>query len=634
VNHNKLSSHFSSFDRAFADFLNQKVPSTDPNHKKLVCLVSHLYSLGHTCLDLSLLTEGNWDALGLDYEIRKEISAEWAPNVETLPWINGDGSPLVLDKNLLYLRKNWEAEQRVIQSIMTRLRTPTKIYANLESILDLLFDSDADQDYPDWQKLACAIATLKPFTLITGGPGTGKTTTVTKLLSVLIFNARNETISRELRVALAAPTGKAAARLGESIQAALAKLPENLQFEITEPPVTLHKLLQIRSSFEEISNKKMLNYDVIVIDEASMVDLSLIDLLLSSALLSTWIIFLGDKDQLSSVEVGAVLGQLCKGAELGNYNHETISWLSKFTSHDLSNTLSNRAVTDGALRSSLLAQQTVMLRKNYRFQGGGEIGEWASLINSGNDDSLKELELRWNSINFWEQSDNTAINKIDFHEFKDAAFKDFLRFSWAKYLELIKNTKFSPSIDENQQDILANNILEAFADFQVLCAVREGPSGVKALNKAIADSLGLHMEGWYEGRPVMVTRNDYHLDLRNGDVGICLMKNGQLQVAFHNIVSQENPKKIRWVLPTRLESIENVFAMTVHKSQGSEFRHVCFVLPSDPSTVLTRELIYTGVTRAKNKVTWIIPKVQLFFNAVKSTLSRSGGLHVLHDIYQ
>jgi exodeoxyribonuclease V alpha subunit len=174
----------------------------------------------------------------------------------------------------------------------------------------------------------------------------------------------------------------------------------------------------------------------------------------------------------------------------------------------------------------------------------------------------------------------------------------------------------------DKQALLA---LKAFAQFQVLCAVRDGPWGVVLLNQRIAQSLGFRDQGWYAGRPVMVTRNDYNLSLMNGDVGLCLPHANGLRVAFSN-----GQGGIHWVLPSRLDGVESVFAMTVHKSQGSEFDHVCLVLPNTPAAVLTRELLYTGITRSKTHLTFVVPELAVLWRAVESKVLRSGGLRPAH----
>ncbi len=616
----ELNATFNRFDLAFARFLQEKEPSPDARHAVLAALVSHLYMKGHTCLDLNLLSRGDWSSLSLEHETYNLLPKDLAQSAKTIPWKNGVNSPLVLDNQLLYLRKNWEAESRVIESIRNRLNTTIPVIPDLAQDLDQLFGSDEDLDQPDWQKLACAVATRGLFTLITGGPGTGKTTTVTKLISLLISHSLKQTPSSSLRIALCAPTGKAAARLGASVGDAIGALPEQFRFEIKENPITLHKLLQIRSDDASPELKPLL-YDVIVIDEASMISLHLMDRLLASATQNTRLIFLGDQDQLASVEAGAVMGQLCLHAKNGNYSPTTLKWLMTLTTKDLSEW--------GGLGSQL-SQQTVMLRRSYRVEGGGVIHQWAQTINRGSDEDLKSLRRNWSELKIWSTQSKDVIDRLDIKLFNDPSTKQFLNEVWRKYLDLVQTIQLDSSKDEHEQQQLAKSVLNAFAEFQVLCAVREGPWGVSHLNKVIAHLLGFHDEGWYVGRPVMITRNNYHLDLRNGDIGVCLIKNGELRIAFP-VDGSSDGVFVRWIHPSRIDSVESVFAMTVHKSQGSEFNHVCLVLPERRAAVLTRELIYTGLTRAKKKITWVVPDEKELFKAVQTKLSRSGGLSCIHD---
>ncbi len=613
---------FSRFETAFADFLHQKQPSLEPNHAVLACLVSHLYLKGHTCLDLDLLAQRDWDALSLDADVQESIPHNAADFAATLPWRQGASSPLVMEGHLLYLRKNWEAEQRIIKSIRSRLVQKPTEFMNLEANLGLLFGRDDALDQPDWQKLACAVSTRQLFTLITGGPGTGKTTTVTKLLSLLIHNQKRQDPSYKIRIALAAPTGKAAARLGTSITEAIDKLPTDFKFDMDFAPITLHKLLQIRADNKR-GESVSLAYDVIVVDEASMISLSLMDRLLASVQPNTRLILLGDKDQLASVEAGAVMGQLCMNAPKGNYSASTLEWLSRLTTKDL---------TKWGGSGSGLEQQTVMLRKSYRVEGAGVIGKWAQLINGGGREDLHHLRQLWRELTFWPQKSaarTPAVDRLSTNEFNDPGTKEFLRHSWHHYLLAINSAPCTSSVQDQAHDEWAKSVLDAFAEFQVICAVKEGPLGVNQLNKVIAQHLGFNDEGWYVGRPVIVTRNNYHVDLRNGDVGVCLERNGELRVAFF----REGPAPgapVRWILPARIDSVESVFALTVHKSQGSEFNHICFVLPAKRQAVMTRELIYTGLTRAKKHVTWVVPNEAELFKSVEKKLSRSGGLHAVH----
>jgi exodeoxyribonuclease V alpha subunit len=570
-------------DRALVTFLQEAQPSPDPLHGELAARVSHQFGQGHACLDLNTL------ALPL------------RQSAASLPWIDGPNSPLVLDGARLYLRRNWNAEQHIRASITARLAQPCPVPENLKETLSQLFDTGAQTAAPDWQKVACALAARKRFTLITGGPGTGKTTTVVRLLALLQSDpARQHT---PLRIALAAPTGKAAARLGESIASAVQKLPEPLRQHIPSQAVTLHKLLQVRSNLAQDA-VPALAVDLVVVDEASMIDLDMMARLLAAVPLSASLILLGDKDQLASVEAGAVMGQLCAGADLGRYTPDTLAWLAQTTGADL-----GAWAGDG----SALAQQTVMLRLSHRFADDSGIGQWARAVNAGDSAGVARL---WQQAPDWGRDAPASVTRLQPGQAHDPRLKALVQQGWQVWLQQLEN--FKSSVCNDAQALAA---LKAFANFQVLCAVRDGPWGVDKLNQRIAASLGLPDTGWYAGRPVMVTRNDYHLKLMNGDVGLCLHHARGLRVTF-----PDGQGGLRWVLPARLDAVETVFAMTVHKSQGSEFDHVALVLPDRPVAVLTRELLYTGMTRAKERLTLVVPQAQVLWHAVATQVLRSGGL--------
>lgn len=571
-------------DKAFANYLQQVQPSPEPLHSTLAALVSHHFGLGHACLDLTT--------------IRPELRLSAA----SLPWIDGPTSPLVLDGQRLYLRRNWQAEQSIRASIAARLAQPCPIPANLTASLSQLFTADTSTNAdPDWQKVACALAARKRFTLITGGPGTGKTTTVVRLLALLQADPARQ--QAPLRMALAAPTGKAAARLGESIASAVQKLPVAMQQHIPSQAVTLHKLLQVRSNLAQDAVPE-LAVDLVVVDEASMIDLDMMARLLAAVPLSASLILLGDKDQLASVEAGAVMGQLCAGADLGRYNEDTLAWVAQTTGADL-----GAWAGDGAP----LAQQTVMLRLSHRFSEDSGIGQWARAVNAGDVAGVEKL---WRQAPAWQAEAPASVDRLQPGQPQDPRLAAIVKHGWKAWLQTLQPLKTAACSDAQ-----ALAALKKFAKFQVLCAVRDGPWGVDSLNQRIASSLGLPSEGWYAGRPVMVTRNDYNLKLMNGDVGLCLNHTRGLRVAF-----PDGQGGMRWVLPSRLDAVETVFAMTVHKSQGSEFEHVGLVLPDRHVAVLTRELLYTGMTRAKARLTLVVPQAAVLLRAVAIKVLRSGGL--------
>ncbi len=596
----------SELDHAFVRYLQQVQPSPDARHGLLAALTSHQFGRGHACLDLDLLAREGVFALGWDSRAKPLLPANLGDGAATLPWTQGPNSPLVLDGQRLYLRRNWRAEQSIRAAIEARLQQVCVVPDALSDALTLLFPASTSQtEKPgaplDWQKVACALAARQRLTLITGGPGTGKTTTVVRLLALLQSDALKH--GQPLRIALAAPTGKAAARLGESISSAVKKLPQALQSQIPDKAVTLHKLLHIRPNQLD-ANAVELAVDLVVVDEASMIDLEMMARLLAAVPLTASLILLGDKDQLASVEAGAVMGQLCEGATAGQYTPQTIEWVRQTTGADL---------RGWAGQGTALAQQTVMLRHSRRFSEDSGIGLWAKAVNAGHGAGVRRL---WRDTPESALNSDASVAQLQIAQVGDARFTALVQQGWHDWLLEIQTLKPGACSEAK-----ALQILQLFSQFQVLCAVREGPWGVETLNRRLAASLGFDDQGWYAGRPVMVTRNDYNLQLMNGDVGLCLPHGNGLRVAF-----ADGQGGIHWVLPSRLDAVESVFAMTVHKSQGSEFEHVCLVLPDTGVAVLTRELLYTGITRAKNQLTLVVPEVTVLWRAVETRVLRSGGL--------
>jgi exodeoxyribonuclease V alpha subunit len=561
----------------------------------LAALTSHQWGRGHACLDLATLQTQAAALLGWSEEQTAALPADLQQGANTLPWTHGDASPLVLTEDKgdaskgarLYLRRAWTAEQNIRQNIAQRLALTIDVPADLQQRLDALF-TPTNNGEPDMQRLACEVAAKNRITLITGGPGTGKTTTVVKLLSLLVGTASNE-----LQIHLAAPTGKAAARLTESISNALTQMPADVQARIPTQAQTLHRLLQTHSKATQVHQ---LATNVVVVDEASMIDLEMMARLLQAVPPSARLILLGDKDQLASVEAGAMMSQLCTG--------------------------------------SLLKAQTVTLIHSHRFDAKSGIGQWARTVNADVADNTPTLKALWNVAPDWlvtlplQQSiegdtPEPDVTRLQLTSASNPKLAVGLRYGWRNWLALLdahRPSKTAPAAPCSDAQAVA--LLKAFTEFCVLCAVREGPLGVVQLNAHVEQALGLGQSLWYAGRPVMVTRNDYALELMNGDVGLCLPgPDGVLRVAFPAVDSG-----VRWVMPSRLDSVETVFAMTVHKSQGSEFTHVLLVIPALESPVLTRELVYTGLTRARQRLTLWAPQLGVLWNGCARRVLRSGGL--------
>ena len=617
---------------AFACFVGSLGNSSAP--LLMICaMLSELEGRGHSCLLLPELVGNGGSLLGWPAEQWNALRAAAGPLPRNIAgwqtllksaeqvWFTGDldfQEPLVLQDDKLYLRRYWRDESKVGQAVRERalaLHQPDP--AEVRRWLDVLFDHSREGG-PDWQKIACAIALRGQLSIITGGPGTGKTYTVARLLALLFATEQN------LRVALAAPTGKAAARLKQSIDDALEKLAQQVgpQLPLLElagrmgAARTLHSLLGARPDSRAFQHHRCnpLDVDVLIVDEASMVHLEMMASLLDALPAGARLILLGDKDQLASVEAGAVLGDLCHDAQSGAYSAETWSYVQSCTGQQIPEQYGG----DGGP----LAQQTVMLRESRRF--GGPIGALALAVNAGDAGQAVEI-LRGNS--------DGQLAWVD-----PAQQADLLQLAcsgragagggYQSYLNMIK-TGFDG--EETAYLDWVAGVLDSFAGFRILCAVRDGEWGVSGLNDAIEarlQSMGLLRRNgeWYAGRPVMVTRNDYGTGVFNGDIGLTLpdpARPGTLRVYF----SEGN--KVRSVLATRLRNVETAFAMTVHKSQGSEFPHTAMVLPKDSSGMLARELIYTGITRAKNYFTLLTPNGQVLLDAVAQRTQRASGLRSL-----
>ena len=580
-------------DISMANYFNSKQVSDDPRHLWLAALTSYQWGRGHACLDLNALQLQASALLGWNDEQVAALPKHLSAAAPTLPWIQGDNSPLVFVKDAqgerLYLRRAWNAEQSIREHILQRINLSIAEPVDLRLQLDALFGTEISM-----QRIACEVAAKNHITLITGGPGTGKTTTVVKLLALLIATSTNA-----LRIHLAAPTGKAAARLTESITNALAQMPADVQSRIPTQTQTLHRLLRSNSRDTRVHP---LATDVVVVDEASMVDLEMMALLLASVPPTARLILLGDKDQLASVEAGAVMSQLCTG--------------------------------------ELLRAQTVTLTHSHRFDAASGIGKWAQAVNADNQKNATSIQALWNAAPDWLSTlpNNTSkdskqdsgqteplhqVTKLQLQNAHDTKLAQALAFGWRHWLSLLDSHRTNTFEKITAcTDSQAIDLLKSFNEFSVLCAVREGPFGVTQLNAHIEKALGFTASAWYVGRPVMVTRNDYALELMNGDVGICLPgADGVLRVAFPSLGGN-----VRWIVPARLDSVETVFAMTVHKSQGSEFHHVLLVVSAHDSPVLTRELVYTGLTRAKENLTLWAPRPEVLLQACSRRVLRSGGL--------
>jgi exodeoxyribonuclease V alpha subunit len=642
-----------ALDRAFVAFLHELEPETDPLVLLAAALTSHQLGHGHVCLDLfetlkapdfalSLPPEGDVQGgvLLLPSQLLETLDgAHWCKVLasSSLVALAADASetaqtrPLVLSSKRLYLRRYWTYERRIDAALRQRLLQQEPTPDDLPQRLDELFGGAESAVVIDWQKLA----TRSAFSIITGGPGTGKTTTVVRLLALL--QAPAVEAGQPLRIRLAAPTGKAAARLTESIsqQVQSLQVAEAVRVAIPSDVTTVHRLLGSRPGTRHFRHHagNRLPLDVLVVDEASMIDLEMMANLLDAMPAHARLVLLGDKDQLASVEAGAVLGDLCRDAEGGWYSPQTRQWLES---------VSGESLLDSGLHEDHdgahpLAQQVVMLRHSRRFGEGSGIGQLARRVNQQLAEEARQLLIAGGYDDVYslplkgEHDHKLERLLLDGHGNGPQGYRH--------YLSVLRDQRppSTRTLEHADWTDWAREVLQAFDTFQLLCAVRKGPWGVEGLNQRITAALLKARliesdQQWYEGRPVLMTRNDYGLGLMNGDIGIALklpesesaeIGKTVLRVAFPRNDGQGG---VRFVLPSRLNDVETVYAMTVHKSQGSEFAHTALILPDALNPVLTKELIYTGITRARHWFTLIEPRAGVFEEAVQRKVKRLSGL--------
>lgn len=546
--------------RSYQHWLVRVAPDMPASLCSAIELLLQAVEAGHVCIRLAPEFTAEWD--GLLQGRHDGTNNQWPGN----EWVGKPGSyaPFVLDDSgRFYLARYWHHEERVAALLRARaLRLLPQLHAEpLTAALDALFEKNPD----DCQRLAALLAAFKPLTLVSGGPGTGKTTTVVKMLALL----QSQQIDNPLRILLAAPTGKAAQRLTESIRNTKEKLPLTAVQKalIPEDAQTLHRLLGAQGDTGRFhhDSRNPLACDLLLIDEASMIDLALMHAVLDALPVEARLVLLGDRNQLASVEAGSVFGDLCA---------------AQGCSTELRAALQPYGVSLSAQApDSALADCRVELTHSYRFAQGSGIAQLATAARDGKVDefiaTLKAApaDVQWQPVS--EVADLRQALQEGYAGFRHATLTGDAR-----------------------------QAFRAFLDFRVLCAHRKGGRGVEGLN-ALMESA--RSETWYAGRPVIVRENHYALRLFNGDIGICLATADGLRVFFESSVSESAPSQhangsqYRALAPGRLPAHEAAWAMTVHQAQGSEFEAVLLVLPDMMTPVLDRPLVYTAVTRAKKQ---------------------------------
>ena len=655
-------------DSQLAAFVLRHDAQATPQLLMATAMLAHLEGRGHTCLPLAVLHRAAQSVLAWPDTAHTAFSRWWAehpaslaqwrqalqrsPVVRQVPAASAQapvdlfaqadalvdddsGQPLVLagsaDAPLLYLRRYWQHEQAVMHGVAQRAGTQHRVDpAQVRQWLDRLFapadPSTPASAEPDWQRCACALALRAGLTVVTGGPGTGKTYTAARLLALLWATHPQPS---HLKVALAAPTGKAAARLRQSIDQALAELGPRLAGHIDLPALaqtlgaasTVHALLgaQRHSRAFRHHAQALLDVDVLIVDETSMIHLELMAALLAALPPHARLVLLGDKDQLASVEAGSVLGDLCAHADTLRYNNATRHYLQAST---------GTALPESGVAGSAIDQQTVMLRQSRRF--GTTIGAVALAVNAGRAHT-DTGSGQPGAYELLRSGADSAVTLMDAPVAPDAVARLAAKgragapVSYADYLQLVQ-ARAPGAMDVEEHSAWAVAVLRAFVRFRILCEVHQGPWGDVAINTDVQRALtaaGLLKPAgeWFEGRPVMITRNDKALGVFNGDVGVALRHpaGDKLRVYFLD------GDQLRSVPVSRLAHVDTAFAMTIHKSQGSEFAHTVVVLPDAGGDILTRELIYTGVTRARTHLTVVEPRAGLLGQATAQRVLRSSG---------
>ena len=504
-------------------------------------------------------------------------------------------APFIYDEQYLYLYRYWALENSLAKQV-GHLKKQDIPPISLQGIDDLLSDP--------YQKKAVEIVAKNSLSMITGGPGTGKTYTLARIIAILNQAYPN------IRIALAAPTGKAAQRMKEALQNSFndEKLETFLSPELKNiTPITIHRLLGLGNQHQPKFNAKQpLPYDLIIIDEASMLDLNLANMLFLAIPDQARLILLGDAQQLASVDVGNVLADL----------------------QDI----------------KALAENRVNLVTSRRFKDGALIGEMAKFIQAQTAQDYANVLEKFESAIVPATTLQAIALSTDMPDTIQLeylpeetpygttwdVYYDQLFYGFDSYVQAIQHY-----INQDNLDVSVDHVVKRFDDYRILTAIRHSALGLSMLNlqmeqRFLAKSNQIKQGDWYVGRPVMMTYNDYQLGLSNGDIGICLKRhdfnNAPFEVYF--------PSLEKWILATRLpKNIETAYVLTIHKSQGSEFKHTAVVLDEMATKLLSKELIYTAITRAKSVVSLLVNKTAFRTALTTKTLRKSGLLSKINILF-
>lgn len=550
---------------------------------------------GHLCIDLGdmdSLPDFLFDDENTGVRLDENVLTNWESALSKSNLVSRDGelAPLVFEDRRLYLHRFWKYEEELTAWLKDRSSVTNTINAKDKEVLRSLLKPGEDLFEVDWQQVAVCLSFLKDLVVISGGPGTGKTYTV---LNIIAAQAKAHPDER-FKIALAAPTGKAARRLINSIEEGKENLPESFKdgIDLPEHALTVHKLLgaDYRGSSFKFNKDNYLPYDLVVVDEASMLDMTMWVRLIRAVGPDTKLVVMGDKDQLASVEAGSILGDICAGEN--RYSKQITALIGELTG------LSVPVIED----SSAINDSIVFLTKSYRFGANSGIQKLAHAINKSDSDEVLHI--------------------LKDPKFKDVGIIEPSRESLDQLIEI-----FAVNHYEDYKLVNQSNRMDEANRKKILCAIRKSDLGVEKLNIWSENRIKrknnlLAANEWYDGRPIMATRNDAVLRIKNGEIG--LYNSNQERVVF------EGEGEIA-VAPARLSGYEPAFAITIHKSQGSEFEDVAIVLPNKENPILSKEILYTAVTRARRN-TLIIAREEILKKTVLRSVSRRSG--VRHKLWQ
>ncbi len=560
----------------------------------------------HTCLDLAGAADKTVLQLFPDIPESEQkqlnvqktpLLSDWISRLQssTVVGLPGSYTPLILDEgNRLYFYRFWQYEQQLACAIRQRLsQKPLELDNQVltDGLRRYFIESPTD---PDWQQVAAFTALGRHFTVITGGPGTGKTYTVTTIMALLLEQ------KPDAAVRLCAPTGKAAARLQDSVRSTVLNMPcsDTIRSLIPETASTIHRLLGSRPLAGSFVHNRgnPVAVDLLIVDEASMVPLNLMAKLLEAVPETASVILLGDKDQLASVEAGAILSDICDAAGANRFSPDFRSRYQSLTGTEIP--AQNRIE-----QPHLLTDCTVELQHSYRFDSDRNIGRLSREINSGNDETVRDLLSSGTSAPL-------TFSPLPTPETVQKNLRQRIS-NW--YAEIIA----SPDVQ---------TAFEAYNRFRLLCSHRTGRYGAEMANKLAETTLSIRHtvtpQGLqYHGRPIIITENDYTNQLFNGDTGLIWNSGTRDIQAFFPAPGNT----VRSIALSRLPRHQTAFAMTIHKSQGSEFDDILIILPDHDSLLLTRELLYTGITRARSTVE-LWADIDIIAAAVQRRTHRTSGL--------